>query len=220
MTSLSSFAQNSNRELTFGGIIHTRSGFIGGINAKYAKRVNKKWSTIYSAEFVNIRHPKELRIPTQYSGTFVLGKSNYLFSIRPQFGMEKMIFSKDPYEGVKVSVIGAVGPSLGILKPYMVEYQNQDQTSTKEQYNQDIDLSTIIGNAGWYRGFGQSKLLPGGHAKLSLAFEYSTFKNRISAVETGFLFEQLTSKVELNPFVSSESSFFVAFVIISFGKKL
>ena len=221
LMSWSALAQySSNNELTFGGIIHTRSGFLGGVSSKYAKPINKEWAQFYSLEIVNVRHPKELRIPTQYSGTFILGKSNYLFNIRPQFGLEKAIFKKDPSEGVRVSIIGAAGPTLAVVKPYLVEYLVDNETSVKEQFNKDIVLSSIVGGAGWYTGFGQSKFVPGGNVKLSMAFEYSTFKKRISTIETGFIYEQLASKVELNPFVSSESSFFIAFIALNFGKKL
>jgi len=218
--SLISFAQNRSKEFTGGVTAHTRSGFIGGFHAKYAKRINKKWSNHYAFELANIRNPKEIRIPTQYSGTFILGKSNFLFSFRPQYGVERLLFSKDPDQGIKVSLGATVGPTIGIVKPYMVEFENADKSTTKAQYTEEIDLSTIIGNAGWFNGIGKSKIVPGAHLKLSLIFEYSTIKNRVSAIETGFMYEQLTSKIELNPFIENESSFLMAFVTLSFGKKL
>ena len=217
---LSTFSQGLNSELTFGAIVHSRSGFIGGLQTKYVKKNVGKWSTVMSAELVNIRHTKELRIPTQYSGTFVLGKTNYLFVLRPQYGIDRLLFAKDPDDGVKVSLQGVVGPSLAVVKPYMIEKLNNDETTSKVQYTEDVDLTTIIGNAGWYRGFGQSKFTGGLNAKMSLNFEYSTIKKKVSAIELGFLYEQLASQVELNPFVNPESSFFIAFVTLSFGKKL
>lgn len=213
-------AQNRNKELTGGVTAHSRSGFIGGFQAKYSKKINSTWSNNYTFEMANVRNTKEIRIPTQFSGTFILGKSNFLFSLRPQYGLERLLFAKDPDQGVKVSIEGAVGPSIGIVKPYMVEYENPDESTSKGQYTEDIDLSTIVGNAGWFSGIGKSKIVPGAHLKLSLNFEYSTVKNRISAIETGFMFEQYTSKIKQNPFMDGESSYIIAFVTLSFGKKL
>lgn len=215
-------AQNSLKELTGGVVLHTRSGFIGGFNVKYTKKINTIWSNFYAFEAVNIRNPKEIRIPTQYSGTFILGKSNFLFNLRPQYGFERLLFAKDPDQGIKVSLSTAFGPTLGIVKPYIIEYRtsNNSNTTAKAQYTQDVDLAAIVGNAGWYSGIGQSKIVPGIHAKFSLLFEYSTLNNRISALETGFMYEQMASKVEFNPFIRGESSFFIAFVTLNFGKKL
>lgn len=220
LLSLLSFSQNGNKEFTVGVTAHTRSGFIGGFQAKYSKRINKVWSNHYAFEMANIRDPKEIRIPTQYSGTFILGKSNFLFSFRPQYGVERLLFAKDPDQGIKVSIGLTGGPTLGIVKPYMVEFENADESTSKAQYTEDIDLSSIVGNAGWFNGVGKSKIVPGAHLKLSLVFEYSTIKNRVSAIETGFMYEQLVSKIELNPFIEKESSFLMAFVTLSFGKKL
>ena len=217
---LLSFGQSKGDELTGGVIIHTRSGFIGGFSGKYSQRMNRNWSNFYSLDIANIRSTKEIRIPSTSSGTFILGKSNFLFSIRPQIGMERLLFTKDPDQGVKVSFAGAVGPSVGIVKPYIVEYKTPAGQIVKEQYTEDVDLNAIIGNAGWFRGIGQSKIAVGGNIKSSLIFEYGTAKNRISAVETGFIFEQYGAKVQLNPFVKGESSFLMAFVTLSFGKKL
>lgn len=214
------FCQTGNDEITGGVIIHTRSGFIGGFNLKYSKRMSKNWMNYYSFEIANIRSPKEIRIPTQAQGTFILGKSNFLFSIRPQVGLERVLFEKDPDQGVKVSFSGAVGPSLGIIKPYIVKYRKPDNSISNEQYSEDIDLTSIVGNGGWYRGIGKSKLTFGGNIKTSLIFDYSTVKKRISTIEAGFLYEQFGSQIELNPYVNGESSFLVAFVTLSFGKKL
>ena len=212
------FAQNN--ELTGGLLIHTRSGFIGGFNAKYMSKVNKQWMRGYAFEVANIRNPKEIRIPTPSSGTFILGKSNSLFSLRPQFLMERIVFAKHPDQGVKVSLLSGVGPSLGIVKPYFVEYINANDNIVKGQYTEDVDLNSIIGNAGWFRGFGSARFVPGGNLKLSLVFDYSTLKNVISSIETGLMYEQFSSKIQQNPFIEGESTFIMAFVSLNFGKKL
>lgn len=221
-SSLIGFSQTKSKELTGGITINTRSSFIAGIQAKYSKRIDKMLYQGYGIEIVNIKHPKELKVPSaNTTKTFVVGKNNYLFSIKPNINIEKILFEKDPNEGVRVSLLTAIGPSLGILKPYVIEYEDTAGV-TKGQYNPDIhtSFSSINGNAGIFKNFGQSKYILGGHIKASLVFEYSTIKNRLSSIETGFMYEQLSKKAQLNPFVSSESSFFTAFVNISLGKKL
>lgn len=220
--SFGGFSQTTKNELTGGININTRSSFIAGIHAKYSKRVSKSMYQGFGAEIVNVKHPKELRVPSaKTANTFVLGKNNYLFSVRPNVNIEKVLFEKDPSEGVRVNILAAAGPSVAILKPYIIEYEQQNGSVVKQQFNPDIhDFIFINGNAGILSNFGDSRYVVGGHLKASLLFEYSTVRNKLSSIEAGFMYEQLTKTVELNPFVSSESSFFTAFVNISIGKKL
>lgn len=221
--SINAFTQSLKKEISGGITINTRSSFIAGIHGKYSKRIEKTLYQGYGLEIVNVKHPKELRVPSaQTANTFVLGKNNYLFSIRPNINIEKVLFEKDPDEGVRVNFLIAAGPSLGILKPYVIEYENQSQDiKVKEQFNPDIhDFQFINGSAGVFKNFGDSKFIVGAHLKASLLFEYSTIKNRLSSLEAGFMYEQLTKSIELNPFVSAESSFFSAYINFSIGKKL
>lgn len=217
------FSQTKSKELTGGITINTRSNFIAGIQLKYSRRIDKMLYQGFGLEIVNIKHPKELKVPSlKTSKTFIVGKNNYLFSIKPTINIEKILFEKDPHEGVRVSLLAAAGPSLGVLKPYIIEYEDTVGSVSKAQYNPEIHTSfaSINGNAGVFEKFGQSKYIVGGVLKASLIFEYSSMKNRLSSIETGFMYEQLTKKAQLNPYVSSESSFFTAFVNISLGKKL
>ena len=222
-SSVLGFSQTKTKEFTGGITINTRSNFIAGIQAKYTRRIDKMLYQGYGIEIVNIKHPKELKVPSlKTAKTFIVGKNNYLFSIKPNINIEKILFEKDPNEGIRVSILAAVGPSLGILKPYVIEYEDTAGAVSKAQYNPEIHTSfgSINGNAGIFEKFGQSKFIVGAHIKASLVFEYSAIKNRLSSIETGFMYEQLTKKAQLNPYVSSESSFFTAFVNISLGKKL
>lgn len=194
---------------------------MGGVQGKYIKQINTEWTQSYTLEILNIRHPKEIRVPSYLTtASFILGKSNYLFSIRPQYSIERLLFKKDPIEGVQVNLVAAAGPSLGIIKPYIVEYQEADGDLVFVQYSEIINKPSIVGGGGWFRGFGQSSFVPGVNAKMSLLFEYSTQKTRISALEAGFAAEQFASSITLNPSVSSESFFITAFVTLSFGGKL
>ena len=72
-----------------------------------------------------IKNPKELRYlnPTT-NNTYIAYKKNAMFVIRPQIGLEWILFRKAEEDGVQVDFILAGGPSLGFLKPYYIEYQS------------------------------------------------------------------------------------------------
>ena len=220
----SGVAQKYTRELTGGIIINTRSNFIAGFTGRYSKLIKKDLYQGYGLEIVNIKHPKEIKVPTASASasTFIFAKNNYLFSIRPNYNLEKVLFEKDPNEGIRVSILTGIGPSIAILKPYIIAYQDPKTGKiNNQQYDPNVhkDFSYVQGDGGIFEQFGKSKYIIGAHLKTSLIFEYGTIKNRISSIETGFMYEQLTQKAELNPFVSSESAFFTAFINISLGKK-
>ncbi len=150
-----------------------------------------------------IKNPKELRYlnPTT-NNTYIAFKKNAMFVIRPQLGLEWVLFRKAEEEGVQIDFILAGGPSLGFLKPYYIEYQ-YGTISKFEAYDPKVhtDFNRILGAAGALTGLDECKVVPGFHLKPALSFEMGKFNGNVTGLEIGALVEGFTEKmVILQPF--------------------
>ena len=110
------------REVLFGVNKNTNGGLIGGFVLKMGFRIDDTNFQFFGLDLVNVKDPKEVRYNTVLGNSYIFGKSNYLYSIRPYYGRELIVFKKAPQQGVQVSLLGAVGPSIGIIAPYFIEY--------------------------------------------------------------------------------------------------
>lgn len=185
------------KEFTWGVNKNTNSGLIGGIVLKYGRLKNDNIFEIFGLEFLNVRHPKEYRRPTQSGTYFVWGKENYLYSIRMLYGREILMFKKASQQGVQISAIYGGGPTLGVIAPYYVltasgEYKKFDQDDYSKPYE-------IQGSGKLFQGIGQSDLTAGLNAKAGLSFEFGAFKNNAAGVEIGVAGEAFPQKIILLP---------------------
>ena len=128
---------------TFGLTTNTNSGIVGGLVFRQSRLLS---GTLFglpqhqyiSVELVNVKHPKELSSSLSNIGSrYIEGKENYLFVVRPQYGREVKLFQRNGDEGIAVSGILAVGPSLAIIKPYYLEvsFGNNTRTVPASQVN-------------------------------------------------------------------------------------
>jgi hypothetical protein len=212
-----------NREFIWGINKNTNSGLIGGAAVKVARSIGKDKFQTYGLEIVNVKHPKELRRVSRTSGnTFILGKTNYLFSVRPQYGREWIVFKKAPQQGVQVNAILAGGPSLGVIMPYYVQYAVSSQRTITIPYTTDPpynEPNRIVGSGPFFRGFSDARLTAGAHIKASLAFEFGTFKNDVTGFEAGFMVEAYPGEVEIVPTANSRNIFPSAFIMLFYGSR-
>jgi len=210
-----------------GGVtFSSNGGLIGGAMFRYSKKINGGESIIPNAsagvgagtkikvqsdklfyqlglEVSFIKHPKELRyLNTTTNNTFIAFKQNALFVIRPQLGLEWLLFRKAEEDGVQINFILTGGPSLGFLKPYYIEYLYGKETKF-EAYDPEIhtDFNRILGSAGALNGLGESKVVPGLHIKPALSFELGHMHGNVTGFEFGAVVEAFTEKmVILTPF--------------------
>lgn len=190
------------KEFTYGINFNTRGGLIGGASVRSTRLLNQNWSRFWSLEAVEIKHPKEQKEGTSYGGSFVRGKSNYFFAIRPSVGVQRVIFRKAPESGVQVNALASAGPSIGLLMPYYISYnygaiQGSVNASDirNEQYDPAIHTQTydrLVDRAPLFSGAGQTKPLLGAHLRGALSFEYGRYRDAVAGVEVGFLLEAYT----------------------------
>jgi len=200
-------------ETIFGLNLNTNGGLIGGIMFRHTRALNKRGKYVnFGFEGVNVKHPNEVRYPNSYTGNvFVLGKMNYLIALRPHVGYEWKLFSKGIEDGVQVDFLLNAGPTIGLVKPYYIQYDN-GKTIETVPYNPVLhDPATkgagIVGAGGFLYGFDNLKIAPGLHLKSGLSFEFGTWGSGVSGIEAGAMFEIFPYKIDILEISSSTPTY-------------
>lgn len=209
-------------EFTWGINKNTNSGLIGGLVFKYSKAITPKKFQTFGLELINVKHPKEYRVASRYTGnSFIIGKQNYFYAVRGQYGREWIIFKKAPQQGIQINGLLAGGPTLGVVTPYYVEINssNLGDRGASVPYNPSINYDDIYGTGGILKGIGESKLEIGANMKASLIFEFGTFKNNVTGIETGFMVEAFPSEIPMMVGVENKSLWTSAFITLFYGSR-
>ena len=221
------------REFNYGINFNSNGGLIGGGMIKASQYLKPNWSKFWGLEIVEVKHPKEKgnRVFSQDTGnSFIFGKSNYLYALRPHYGREYVFFRKAPESGVQVNGIFAGGPTIGLLVPYYIVYDYSANTGPRpggqtdyrtEQYDpiKHDSNERIRGNAGFLSGFGQTNFNVGLHAKGGLSFEYGRYREDVTGVEVGFLLEAYPKEIVLVPKANNSSLFTSVYLILYYGRR-
>tara|TARA_R110001599_G_scaffold293529_4_gene497412 strand:+ start:2017 stop:2745 length:729 start_codon:yes stop_codon:yes gene_type:complete len=202
-------------ENVFGASHASNSGLVSSLFWRHSNSFDKKNLAHYGVELANTRHPRESRQTTITGSSFVIGKSNYLVSIRPYYGREKVLFQKSQQQGVRISAMVSAGPTLGLETPYYVNYRGR-----KEQYDPNRhSVNNINGTSGPLKGLFESKIVPGLHLKTSMTFETNSTKNRVFGIQAGFILEAFTRKINILPEAENKNVYSAAFIAVYFGKR-
>ena len=207
-------------EFTWGINKNTSGGLIGGFVFKKSRKLNDRMLETYGLEIMNVKHPQEVRRSSAYGNFYSFGKSNFLYAFRLQYGRDLILFKKAPQQGVEIKAVFAVGPSIGVVAPYYVEWGSSDMTFTvREQYNPSIPEGNILGPGRLFEGLGQSKFAFGTNLKAALNFELGTFKSQVTGFEAGFLLDAYTKKIEMVPAAKNYSAFPTLFITFFYGTR-
>ena len=218
--------EDSYKKFTSIGITtNTNSGILGGAVLRQSSALSstfmgKNQYRYLALEIVNVKHPKELSVQDFSTGArLVYGKQNYLFVLRPEYGRELTLFNRHEDEGISISGLVAAGPSLGLEKPYMIQYQDGRRTVTAA-YDPVKHASTgIVGAGGFFQGFGLTKIVPGVHIKTALSFELSAFRENVTGLEIGFIAEAFTRKIDIMAYADNRSLYTSGYITLYFGNK-
>ena len=218
------------REFIYGVNFNTNGGLIGGLMFKFSSLRNtvkmRQYST-FGIEIVNIKHNKESRVNSFTGNSYIFNKVNYLYTIRPTYGRDFILFRKAPEEGVQVSAVFAIGASIGIVKPYHVLYQDAlDQSISSVAFDPDVHQpSQIIGAGNFLEGFQDARIVPGLNAKFGFSFDFGAFKNSVTGFEAGFHYEAYAQKIELMrnpttfPEIGNRQFFSSVYLTVFFGTR-
>ncbi|TDB60038.1 hypothetical protein [Arundinibacter roseus] len=212
---------------SLGVTTNTNSGILGGIVARHSQSISgtflgKQQFRYLAVELVNVKHPKELSSQNFVTGSrFTYGKQNYLFVLRPEYGREIMFFNRHADEGISISGIVAAGPSIGLEKPYMIQFQSRPGVIVNEPYDPAKHGQTelIVGSGSFFSGFDKMKIVPGLHLKTALSFELSAFRENMTGLEIGFIAEAFSRQIIIMPFADNRSFFTSGYVTLYFGNK-
>ena len=209
--------------LSFGLTTNTNSGLLGGLMVRKEVAINNntlhRQFHYYNLEIVSVNHYRESNANVNGNGSsFVYGKQNYLFAIRPQFGREINLFRKSSEGGVNINAIFAGGPTIGVLKPYYVQVA-YGRGVTRDEVFDPAGKQNIVGSGGFFDGLGEAKLVPGINLKAALNFELDAFRQSNISLEVGFLAEAYTQKVNIMALSENRNFFTSGYVTVFFGGK-
>lgn len=217
--------ENFKSILSFGLTTNTNSGLLGGIAARKEividnNALHRQFHYI-GLEAVSVNHLQESTANVGGTGgSYVYGKQNYLFAIRPQYGREINLFKKSSEGGVNINGILAAGPTIGLLKPYYVQvYYGRGVTRDEIFDPKKHTPSNIAGSGGLFEGLGDAQFIPGVNLKAALNFELDAFRQSNISLEIGFLAEAYTKKVNIMAFAENRNVFTSGYLTIFFGGK-
>jgi hypothetical protein len=214
-----------NSEFVLGINFNTNGGLIGGGMFKYSKKLENKERQLqsFALEIVNIKHPKEQLSVSPFTGTsFVYGKRNYLFIVRPQYGREFILFKKAREQGIQVNFIGAGGICLGLAAPYMIRYDDpRDPNDNAVDYFQfdpkkHKDPNFIRDTGGPFKGLSEAAIHPGLNLKASFSFEFGVIKSNVSGFEAGLNLDLFTKKITMFEIVEPEGRSYYSSIFLTF----
>ncbi|HET9505081.1 MAG TPA: hypothetical protein VFO93_16175 [Hymenobacter sp.] len=201
--------QSYRRETVFGINFNTQGGLIGGVNVRSSRVLDERRLWFWSLEGVFFKNPKEETVTSAYTGgSWTLYKTNYAFALRPSIGIQRILFRKAAEAGVQVNGLLSAGPSIGLLMPYHVSYDqtwarrgsggpSQNDVIVNEQYDPTIPNYSdyIVDRAPFFSGISKTKIVPGVHLRGGLSFEYGRYRDAVAGAEVGFLVEAYTQRL-------------------------
>ncbi len=213
------------RSFLSGGVTLHSNGM--GLNFRKGKRKTGFKKHLFEAELVTMKHPKEYKSFNPYfddSRGFVFGKENALLVLRPSYGRQRILYTKDAKRGVQISYLIMGGPTLGFVKPVYLEIASSGQigrvvVSTERYDPEEHSLDEIFGRAPMLTGINELSVIPGGQAKFAFQFEYAPEDDLIRAVETGFVVDFFAKEVPIMAFADNRQLFYSFYINWQFGKK-
>ncbi len=200
------------REFTVDLKLHT-NGYALGVNIARLKTFYL--TNFFNIEFGEIKHPKQFRQSFDFrpsangnvSRAFVFGKQNNFFVLRGGLGQKRYFSEKAKRKGLAIGMSYSGGVSMGLLKPYFLEL-NYPEASTNEiitrsekftEENADIflDITRIFGASSFTRGLSELSVVPGGHAKVAVHFDWGAFDEFVKALEAGVMVDFYFQKVPI-----------------------
>jgi len=186
----------------FGGFYFHSNGWGGTFT--YGKYRGAQKVMLFSFDAMSMKHDKEIKSFNPVyddSRSYVYGKLNNFYVLRPGIGMKKIVTTKLRPNGVQFGYSWSVGASIGITKPVYLEigYPSIPYDYLQvERYNPDEHyFDDIYGRAPGFHGLDELKIHPGAFAKFALNFEYANTKDRLKGLEAGVALDAYPSRVPI-----------------------
>ncbi|MEP1034021.1 hypothetical protein [Ekhidna sp.] len=196
---------------------NTNGGLIGGLMVRHSRKKGDNVYHTFGLELSNVKHPSEARYIGLSGAGFIYGKSNYLYAIRTNYGLEKLMYKKANQQGVQISMAAAGGPTFGLITPYYV--LGADQQYKPFNVVNFPSFQNIAGPGKLFQGLGDADFAPGFHVKGSLLFEFGTYRRNVAGVEVGVMAEVFSEEIVLVPTQPNKSFYSSVFFTLFWGTR-
>lgn len=124
------------------------------------------------------------------NNAFYYGKINNFYSVNVLWGWRQHWAWSARFNGVDMNFGYLIGPTLGITKGYALslQYDRDDvRIETYDESNKDVflDIYSIRGHAGFFKGWDKIGFYPGISSKVGLNFDLSSSNSTIKAIDFG-----------------------------------
>ena len=190
-----------------------------------------RWFHSFGLEFAEIHHPQE-ETRSFSEGSFVVGKTNYLFVMRALYGREFIFFKKASKKGIQLTMTAMAGPSISFSPPYYIKYfQQQQDPFGRQVYHTNIEaydpqkhqLSNIFDTADANKIlnalFTESKVQVGLAAKVGFVFDINPFLGSVMGFEIGVATDVYFHEIEIITNTNNTNFFPTLYLNILFGKR-
>ncbi len=219
------------KEVSFGYRLHTNGWSIYTDIGKVKSRSYRMSDKFYRVNFWQIelsekKDPKQEKLTADQNtsgntSNYCYGKINNFYAVKLGYGVRKLIAGKPDPGAVSIHWAGVLSGSLGMLKPYYLNVYSDPNAIKYSDATQGnfLDQRLILGSAGFGTGLSELKMIPGGHIKSMLHFDFAANRKSVMAIETGFSFDYYAEPIAIMANQKAEPYFFDIFVAFQFGKR-
>ncbi len=199
----------------------TNDGYGGFLEIGRASSVKK--ALLYQLEITERKNHKEEKLGSKYpySTPLIYGKINFFYPVKLGVQQQFLLGNKSNKNGVAVSGNVGGGFVAGLLRPYYVQVErNNDIEYIKYNSPDSIDfMSNPIGGPSFGKGWSDLTVTPGVYGKAALRFDYGRFNEMITGIEVGVTAEYYTKKIPQMVYNKQKQFFFGAYFSLLFGKR-
>jgi hypothetical protein len=197
-----------------------------GFFYELGKRRSPRFTNTYSLEITEIKHRKEDKLggaENFFSNSYVFGKENNFYQAKLGFGQQYILGQKGNKNGVAIIANLAGGLALGFVKPYFLQVVDsvgrQKTIGFADDSTTFLDRGSILGGAGFTKGWNQVKLRPGLFLRGSLRFDFGRYNEKVQALEIGMSVEFYSQKVPIMVYNDPKQLFFQGHIAFVFGNR-
>lgn len=194
----------------------------------------------WQLEFSEKKNPQEIKRSNTVGSTadaakpYIYGKANNFYALKVGYGKRKLIAGKPELNNevergvISIHWVYLAGVSVGLEKPYYIEAYVPNSSGLEELKSITYTDTTqeaflrqegAVGSSGFGKGLGETKIVPGIHAKTALHFDFAPSKKNKLAVETGLNLEVYTRGIELMAGQNATPVFVNVYASFQIGKR-
>ncbi len=227
-------------EFSVGIKLLSNSWSIFGERAKILSIWKTRFFDFAFMEYKNYKQTKQQPVDYYNISSFLdsnkdyfFGKQNNFYVIHLGYGYKKRIADKADKNGVRLSMTYLGGFSLGLTKPYYLEYIDstyvEENVTTyiivNERYSEEnadkfLDESLITSASGFSLGLREIKPIPGVYGKIGLNFDWASNDQFVKALEVGVNLDVYYKRVPIMVGSDHNKPYFLgAYLSFQMGKR-